>query len=78
MSITDSQLKKLSVVLSGLSNANTYQLSFFEDSEKKKALDYVMDNIKDKFGELAILRASSVTSACQVKDRAAKIGGRYR
>ncbi|WP_372011442.1 DNA polymerase IV [Paenibacillus chitinolyticus] len=71
-------VRKLSVSLSDLSDANTYQLSLFDDCEKKRTLDSVMDSIKDKFGELAILRASSVTSAGQAKDRAAKIGGHYR
>lgn len=34
-----------------------------------------MDDIKDRFGDIAILRASSITAAGQAIDRASKIGG---
>ncbi len=37
-----------------------------------------MDDIKDRFGEVSILRASSLTSAGQAMDRNAKIGGHYK
>ncbi|WP_459954015.1 DNA polymerase IV [Paenibacillus pini] len=71
-------VRRLSVALSDLSSADTYQLSFFEDNEKKRAIDKVMDDIKDRFGEVSILRASSLTSAGQAMDRNAKIGGHYK
>ncbi|WP_336775321.1 DNA polymerase IV [Paenibacillus sp. MMO-58] len=71
-------VRRLSVALSNLSSADTYQLSLFEDTEKKRAIDKVMDEIKDRFGEISILRASSLTTAGQAIDRAAKIGGHYK
>lgn len=71
-------IRRLGVSLSDLSDANIYQLSLFEDTEKKRALDKVMDDIKDRFGEISILRASSLTTAGQAIDRAAKIGGHYK
>lgn len=37
-----------------------------------------MDDIKDRFGDIAILRASSITAAGQAIDRASKIGGQYK
>lgn len=40
-----------------------------------RAVDKVMDDIKDCFGDIAILRASSLTDAGQAVERAAKIGG---
>jgi len=61
-----------------LSNADVYQLTIFDDFEKKSRVENVMDLIKDKFGETAILRASSATTAGQAMDRNAKIGGHYK
>lgn len=71
-------VRRVGVSLSQLSNADTYQLSFFDDQEQKRAIDQVMDDIKDRFGDIAILRASSITAAGQAIDRASKIGGQYK
>lgn len=71
-------VRRVGVSLSNLSSADTYQLSLFDDQEQKRAIDKVMDDIKDRFGDIAILRASSITSAGQAIDRAAKIGGHYK
>lgn len=71
-------VRRVGVSLSNLSSADTYQLSLFDDQEQKRAIDRVMDDIKDRFGDIAILRASSITSAGQAIDRAAKIGGHYK
>lgn len=37
-----------------------------------------MDDIKDRYGDIAILRASPLTDAGQAVERAAKIGGHYK
>ncbi len=71
-------MRRVGVSLSQLSNADTYQLSLFDDQEHKRAIDQVMDDIKDRFGDIAILRASSITAAGQAIDRASKIGGHYK
>ncbi|MDN8593222.1 DNA polymerase IV [Paenibacillus sp. 11B] len=71
-------VRRVSVSLSDLSNADTYQLSLFDDQEQKRAIDRVMDDIKDRFGDIAILRASSITAAGQAIDRSNKIGGHYK
>ena len=71
-------VRRVGVSLSDLSDAETYQLSLFDDQEQKRAVDKVMDEIKDRFGDIAILRASSITSAGQAIDRASKIGGHYK
>ncbi|MBP1308925.1 DNA polymerase-4 [Paenibacillus sp. 1182] len=71
-------VRRLHVSLSDLSDADVYQLSFFNNNEKQRAVDKVMDQIKDRFGEVAILRASSFMEAGQAIDRAAKIGGHYK
>lgn len=72
-------IRRVGVSLSDLSDANTYQMSLFDyNKDNLRAIDKVMDEIKDRFGEVAILRASSLTTAGQAVDRAAKIGGHYK
>ncbi|HEY2494901.1 MAG TPA: DNA polymerase IV [Paenibacillus sp.] len=71
-------VRRVGVSLSELSGAGSYQLTLFDDKEHQRVIDKVMDDIKDRFGDISILRASSITSAGQAVDRAAKIGGHYR
>ncbi|GAA4879259.1 DNA polymerase IV [Paenibacillus vulneris] len=71
-------VRRLGVSLSDLSSADVYQLTIFDDFEKKIRVENVMDKIKDKFGEAAILRASSLTAAGQAVDRSVKIGGHFK
>jgi len=71
-------VRRVGVSLGDLVKDDIYQISFFDNRERKKAVDKVMDDIKDRYGEVAILRASSLTDAGQAVDRAAKIGGHYK
>lgn len=71
-------IRSLGVSLSQLERDDAVQLSLFEERNKKWKLGYVMDEIKQRFGPTAILRASSLTSAGQARERARKIGGHYK
>ncbi|MNK73671.1 DNA polymerase IV [compost metagenome] len=71
-------VRRLGISISGLSSADTYQVSMFNNHEQLSKVDRVMDEIKDKFGDIAILRASSLTKAGQAIDRSGKIGGHYK
>ncbi|CAH8248458.1 DNA polymerase IV [Paenibacillus melissococcoides] len=71
-------IRRIGIGLSCLESDSFYQLTLFDDQEKKRKVDQVMDLIRDKFGETAIVRASSFTSAGQSKDRSLKIGGHYK
>ncbi|RXZ77987.1 DNA polymerase IV [Paenibacillaceae bacterium] len=71
-------VRRIGVSLSNLSSTEVYQLSLFSNTEKKMQVDKAMDGIKDRFGEVSILRASSLTAAGQALDRNAKIGGHYK
>ncbi|MCG7407670.1 DNA polymerase IV [Paenibacillus sp. ACRRX] len=71
-------VRRLGIAITDLVDDSVYQLTLFDDREEKRKLDSVMDTIKDKFGETAIVRASSFTSAGQTRDRASKIGGHYK
>ncbi|MCW3793886.1 hypothetical protein OM416_20035 [Paenibacillus sp. LS1] len=71
-------VRRVSVSLSDLVDADTYQMSLFDNKEQQRAIDKVVDDIKDRFGEISILRASSLTTAGLARDRALKIGGHYK
>ncbi|MCC3379772.1 DNA polymerase IV [Paenibacillus farraposensis] len=71
-------VRRLGVSLSGLTNAETYQLSFFEDQERARSLEKATDSIKDRYGSTAIVRASSLMQAGQALERSLKIGGHYK
>jgi DNA polymerase-4 len=69
---------RLSVDLSGLEEDTAIQLDLFDDRDKKLSMLKVMDNIKDRYGDDAIMRASSLTEAGQARERAKMIGGHYK
>lgn len=71
-------VRKVGVSLSGLVQDDEYQLMLFDERPKYQALEKVTDEIKRRYGESAILRAISLTSSGQAKDRSGKIGGHYR
>lgn len=71
-------VRRIGVILSGLVDDQGYQLTLFEDQVKNRELDKVTDTIKDRYGSTAIIRASSLTSAGQARDRSIKIGGHYK
>ncbi len=71
-------VRRLGVDLSQLKDDSVYQMDLFDDRDKLIKTEKVLDGIKNRFGETAILRASSLTNAGQARDRAAKIGGHYK
>ncbi|RPF55703.1 DNA polymerase IV [Aquisalibacillus elongatus] len=71
-------VRSVGVTLSQLQSADVYQLSLFNPSVEKDQLSKAMDDIRKKFGQTAIVRASSLQEAGQVFDRAQKIGGHYK
>jgi nucleotidyltransferase/DNA polymerase involved in DNA repair len=71
-------IRRVGVMLSNLVDDATYQLTLFEDQVKSRALDKATDNIKDRYGSAAIVRASSATSSGQATHRSQKIGGHYK
>jgi DNA polymerase-4 len=69
---------RLSVDLSRLVADDILQLDLFDDRDKKLRMLSAMDTIKDRFGEAAIMRASSLTDAGQARERAGMIGGHFK
>ncbi|MCD1261678.1 DNA polymerase IV [Paenibacillus athensensis] len=71
-------VRRVGIALSALSDDSVYQLSLFEDKPRQRALDQVTDQIKERFGAAALVRASSLTAAGQAARRAQLIGGHYK
>ncbi|SFI95995.1 DNA polymerase IV [Thermoflavimicrobium dichotomicum] len=71
-------IRSLGIHLSKLVSDHKMQLHLFEQENKRMKIGYVMDEIKRRFGDTAILRAISLTPAGQALDRAKKIGGHYK
>lgn len=68
----------LHISLTQLVDDSVYQLTLFEDREKAYGLERATDEIKDRFGSAAIMRASSLLSAGVARERAEQIGGHYK
>lgn len=71
-------VRRAGVTLSELANDQDYQLTFFDDQERSRALEKATDHIKERYGSMAIVRASSITNAGQAGERSMKIGGHYK
>ncbi len=71
-------IRKVSISYSGLRVKEGVQLSIFntlEDIQEKEDINKAVDEIKNKFGKNAILKASSLLSYSTIKERNGKIGG---
>lgn len=70
-------VRRVFVTLSNLESDDATQLDLFQQRAKQKDLGYVMDEIRERFGATAILRASSYTEAGITLERSKKIGGHW-
>ena len=73
-----SPVGRISVTLGDLSDDSVMQLTLFDDRLATYSLEKVADEIKDRYGSDAIMRASSLLSAGVARERAEQIGGHYR
>ncbi len=69
---------RLHVGLTDLSSDEIYQLTLFDDRPAAYAIERATDKIKDRFGDVAIMRASSMLAAGVARERAGQIGGHYK
>ena len=72
-----SYVRKVYVTLTNLQEDQETQLDLFYERPKGKDIGYVMDDIRARYGETAILRADSYTDAGITLDRSKKIGGHW-
>lgn len=71
-------IRSVGVTLTGLVSSDEYQVDLFRDRVAEMRLDCAMDELRNRYGSTAIMRAVSLTPAGLAKDRAAKIGGHYK
>jgi len=71
-------IRSIGVTLSDFASDELYQMTLFDNREERIALARITDSIKARYGNTAIMRASSFTPAGQAQDRAGKIGGHYK
>lgn len=72
-------VRRLGVTLDKLQTDRVIQLSLFEENrDRLLKIGSTMDSIKGRYGETAILRASSLLPSGQARERANKIGGHYK
>ncbi|MFB9273636.1 DNA polymerase IV [Cohnella cellulosilytica] len=69
---------RLHVVLTELTDDSAYQLTLFENRASEYDIERTTDGIKDRYGSVAIMRASSLLEAGVARERAAQIGGHYK
>lgn len=69
-------VRQISLAITKLENEQSIQLSLFEkDNWRDRAIGSVMDNIRNRFGSTAILRAVSLTEAGTAMKRSGLVGG---
>ncbi|PIC64055.1 UV damage repair protein UvrX [Sporosarcina sp. P13] len=72
-------VRHISVNLSNLEEANSFQLNLFEPTDwKQQKLGQVMDELRQTYGSTAILRAVSLTRGGTAARRSKLIGGHYK
>ena len=75
---TNKTVRQISVTLSNIEEDVNVQLDLFQtDREKKRLLGYVMDGIRDKYGQRALLRGVSYTNAGTALHRSNLVGGHH-
>ncbi|QQK74848.1 DNA polymerase IV [Salicibibacter cibarius] len=71
-------IRSLGVSLDGLTTDEARQLSLFYPDRDREVLNHTVDELKNKYGDAAVLRASSLTAGGQALLRAQKLGGHYK
>ncbi len=73
-------IRKVGISLGKLSKKEGIQLNLFENLQtqiNKDHLDFILDNVHQKYGKNSILKATSLLSYSTIKDRNQKIGGHH-
>ena len=68
----------IAIALTQLSSDKVQQQDLFDNRAKIFDLEKATDTIKDRFGDVAIMRASSLLEAGVARERAGQIGGHYK
>ncbi|GIO10772.1 DNA polymerase IV 2 [Cohnella xylanilytica] len=71
-------VSRLFIALTDLASDDVYQLTLFDNRPAAYAIERATDSIKDRFGDAAIMRASSMLESGVARERAGQIGGHYK
>lgn len=71
-------VSNVAISLNQLSTDKVQQLDLFEDRAKQFELELATDGIKDRYGDDAIMRASSLLRSGVARERAGQIGGHFK
>lgn len=71
-------ISRLFISLTELASDDVYQLTLFDNRPAAYAIERTTDSIKDRFGDAAIMRASSMLESGVARERAGQIGGHYK
>ncbi|AXF57087.1 DNA polymerase IV [Salicibibacter kimchii] len=71
-------IRSLGVTLDGLTTDEARQLSLFYPDRDREVLNHTVDELKKKYGDAAVLQASSLAAGGQALLRAEKLGGHYK
>jgi len=71
-------VRSIGIGVENLSDDAEQQLDLFRDWDRERRLAYAIDNIKERFGNTALVRAVSLTASGQAFERSGKIGGHTR
>lgn len=71
-------VSNVAISLNQLSTDKVQQLDIFEDRAKQFELELATDGIKDRYGDAAIMRASSLLQSGVARERAGQIGGHFK
>ncbi len=68
----------IAISITQLTGDDVQQLDLFDDRAKAYELEKATDQIKERFGDAAIMRASSLLNAGVARERAGQIGGHFK
>lgn len=68
----------LNITLAELTDDSAIQLTLFDDRSRAYDREHAIDQIKNRFGSTAIMRASSLLEGGVARERAEQIGGHYK
>ncbi|KWX87149.1 DNA polymerase IV [Paenibacillus riograndensis] len=69
---------RLAITLSRLSDDGVIQLTLFDDRARSYNKEHAIDGIKARYGNQALIRASSLLESGVARERAEQIGGHYK